>query len=130
MFCCFYVPVFTCSALQHPCVAIATLPLADTAALAQLPNRRAYELAFSSTYVFAGTRPAFLEVERVAFKRPVDVGDLVRFRATVLSCTPNEEAAKRGGFSGKAAKVHAEVTTTVIKPESGESQATNSFVFV
>jgi len=41
--------------------------------------RRAYEIAFSTAYTFAGTRPSFYEVAHVDFLSPVDVGDLMRF---------------------------------------------------
>lgn len=33
--------------------------------------RRAFELAFSTCYVFAGARPLFLEVDHVDFRKPV-----------------------------------------------------------
>jgi acyl-coenzyme A thioesterase 9 len=33
--------------------------------------RRAYELAFSTCYVFGGMRPLFLEVDHVDFRKPV-----------------------------------------------------------
>lgn len=49
-----------------------------------LPCRRAYELAFASTYMFAGQRPTFKEVDEVTFMRPVDVGDLLRLRSCIL----------------------------------------------
>lgn len=46
--------------------------------------RRAFELAFASCYVFAGSRPIFDCVDDVQFKKPVDVGDLMRLRSCVL----------------------------------------------
>jgi acyl-coenzyme A thioesterase 9 len=46
--------------------------------------RRAFELAFSTCYAFAGTRPAFLLVDDITFRRPVDVGDLLRLKSHVL----------------------------------------------
>ena len=46
--------------------------------------RRAFELAFSTTYMFAGTRPEFLLVNEVTFQHPVDIGDLLRFRSSVV----------------------------------------------
>lgn len=47
-------------------------------------DRRAFELAFSTTYMFAGTRPEFLLVDEVTFQHPVDIGDLLRFRSSVV----------------------------------------------
>ena len=40
--------------------------------------RRAFEIAFSCCYVFAGSRPHFLAVDDVTFKRPVDVGTMLQ----------------------------------------------------
>ena len=47
--------------------------------------RRAFELAFATTYVSGGARPHFKQVSDMNFLRPVDVGDLLRFRARVLN---------------------------------------------
>ena len=46
--------------------------------------RRAFELAFTTAYLFAGKRPVFLELDLVTFKAPVSVGDLLRFESCVL----------------------------------------------
>lgn len=35
--------------------------------------RRAFEIAFSTCYVFGGSRPRFLEVDHVDFRRPVGI---------------------------------------------------------
>ena len=35
--------------------------------------RRAFELAFSTTYAFAGVQPHFLEVDHVDFFKPVSI---------------------------------------------------------
>lgn len=40
--------------------------------------RRAFEIAFSCCYVFAGSRPHFLAVDDVTFKRPVEVGTMLQ----------------------------------------------------
>ena len=42
--------------------------------------RRAFELAFATTYVFGGDRPVFKQVSDMDFLRPVDVGDLLRLK--------------------------------------------------
>ncbi|KAG9149546.1 hypothetical protein Leryth_014336 [Lithospermum erythrorhizon] len=44
----------------------------------------AFELAYSTAYVFAGVMPSFVEVDHVDFLRPVDVGDFLRFKSCVL----------------------------------------------
>jgi len=46
--------------------------------------RKAFEVAFSTAYVFGGARPIFLEVDEVSFLAPVDVGDLLVFNSRVL----------------------------------------------
>lgn len=38
--------------------------------------RRAFELAFSTTYMFAGSRPQFLLVDEVTFQHPVSNSQL------------------------------------------------------
>lgn len=45
---------------------------------------RPHQIAFSTAYLFGGSRPEFLEVAHIDFKLPVDVGDLVRFDSVVL----------------------------------------------
>ena len=48
---------------------------------------RAYDLALATCYTFAGAYPRFKEVGEVTFKKPVDIGDLVRLRSRVI-CKP------------------------------------------
>jgi acyl-coenzyme A thioesterase 9 len=75
--------------------------------------RRAFELAFSTCYVFGGITPLFLEVDHVDFRRPVDVGDLLRFKSCVLYTeTENVEQPL----------IHVEVVAHVTKPENRSSE--------
>ena len=53
-----------------------------------IAHRRAYELAFATTYSFGGCRPHFVMVDEVTFSRPVDVGDLLKLNSRVLYSTP------------------------------------------
>jgi len=46
--------------------------------------RRAFELGFATSYMFAGSRPIFKQVGEITFKKPVDVGDLLSLHSTVL----------------------------------------------
>ncbi|GIL91073.1 hypothetical protein Vretifemale_18757 [Volvox reticuliferus] len=57
--------------------------------------RRAYELAFATTYMFGGVRPAFHKVEEITFTRPVDVGDLLRLTSTVVHASHMSEQKER-----------------------------------
>lgn len=52
---------------------------------------RAFELAFSTAYTFAGLVPCFLEVDHVDFLRPVDVGDFLHFQPCVLYTEVNPD---------------------------------------
>mmetsp|Transcript_5444 Transcript_5444/g.15149 ORF Transcript_5444/g.15149 Transcript_5444/m.15149 type:complete len:278 (+) Transcript_5444:221-1054(+) len=92
--------------------------------------RRAFELAFTTCYSFAGSRPAFLLVDDISFRLPVDVGDLLRLKSCVLHVEHKEG---RGppwlGSQPTHAVVHVEVTAAVVKPEQASSHVTNTFQF-
>lgn len=81
---------------------------------------RAFELAFSTAYVFAGMMPCFLEVDHVDFLRPVDVGDFLRFKSCVLY-TEYENADQP--------LINIEVVAHVTKPELRSSEVSNKFYF-
>lgn len=81
---------------------------------------RAFELAFSTAYTFAGLMPYFLEVDHVDFLRPVDVGDFLRFKSCVLY-TEFEHAEKP--------LINVEVVAHVTRPELRSSEVSNTFYF-
>ena len=54
--------------------------------------RRAFELAFATAYLFCGTKPSFLEVDEVTFRRPVEIGNLLQFESR---CAPNTAFLRR-----------------------------------
>ncbi|KAI4326343.1 hypothetical protein MLD38_031667 [Melastoma candidum] len=81
---------------------------------------QAYELAFSTAYVFAGLVPYFLEVDHVDFLRPVDVGDFLRLSSCVLYTElekPDEPL------------INVEVVAHVARPEMRTSEVSNTFYF-
>ena len=82
--------------------------------------RRAFELAFATTYVFGGAKPKFHSVADMNFLRPVEVGDLMRIRARVLHATRT---------SCGRPSVDVEVEALVTKPESLRSEVSNTFMF-
>lgn len=82
--------------------------------------RRAYELAFCSVYSFGGSQPTFIEVDRIDFLAPVEVGSIVRLDSQVLHTGQHE--------CGKWV-VFCEVRASVLQPEKGESSTTNTFTF-
>uniref|UniRef100_A0A2P2IV29 Acyl-CoA thioesterase n=1 Tax=Rhizophora mucronata TaxID=61149 RepID=A0A2P2IV29_RHIMU len=81
---------------------------------------RAFELAFSTAYAFAGMVPYFLEVDHVDFLRPVDVGDFLRFKSCVLY-TEYEHS--------EQPLINVEVVAHVTRPELRSSEVSNTFYF-
>ncbi|KAF4387585.1 hypothetical protein G4B88_003912 [Cannabis sativa] len=82
--------------------------------------RRAVELAFSTTYSFAGVVTHFLEVDHVDFLRPVDVGDFLRLKSCVLY-TELQNPTKP--------LINVEVVAHVTRPELRSSEVSNKFYF-
>ncbi|ONH92633.1 hypothetical protein PRUPE_8G185500 [Prunus persica] len=80
---------------------------------------RAFELAFSTAYAFAGLVPYFLEVDHVDFLRPVDVGDFLRFKSCVLYTEVNPDQPL----------INIEVVAHVTRPELRSSEVSNTFYF-
>ncbi|KAK4483008.1 hypothetical protein RD792_010184 [Penstemon davidsonii] len=81
---------------------------------------RAFELAFSTAYTFAGMMPSFLEVDHVDFLRPVDVGNFLRFKSCALytECENPDHPL-----------IHVEVVAHVTRPEFRSSEVSNRFYF-
>ncbi|KAK8565116.1 hypothetical protein V6N12_058691 [Hibiscus sabdariffa] len=81
---------------------------------------RAFELAFSTAYAFAGLVPSFLEVDHVDFLMPVDVGDFLRLTSCVLYTeleNPDQPL------------INVEVVAHVTRPEIRSSEVSNTFHF-
>ncbi|KAK2651140.1 hypothetical protein Ddye_018629 [Dipteronia dyeriana] len=81
---------------------------------------RAFELAFSTAYAFAGMVPYFMEIDHVDFLRPVDVGDFLRFKSCVLYTkleNPDQPL------------INIEVVAHVTRPEIRSSEVSNAFYF-
>ncbi|XP_057772650.1 acyl-coenzyme A thioesterase 2, chloroplastic-like [Salvia miltiorrhiza] len=81
---------------------------------------RAFELAFSTAYAFAGMMPSFVEADHVDFLKPVDVGDFLRFK----SCVLYTEAENSG-----RPLIHVEVVAHVTRPELRSSEVSNTLYF-
>jgi len=47
--------------------------------------RRAFELAFSTAYVFSSGQPRVQVIDDVQFQRPVEIGTLLRLNARVVA---------------------------------------------
>ncbi|XWS35373.1 hypothetical protein CRYUN_Cryun21dG0120800 [Craigia yunnanensis] len=83
-------------------------------------KRKASELAFSNAYAFAGAAPCFLEVDHVDFFKPVDVGNFLRLKSSVLY-TELENPMKP--------LINVEVVAHVTRPELRSSEVSNKFYF-
>jgi len=71
-------------------------------------------------------------VDKVLFKTPVDIGDLVRFGARVVATSqPPSSSSPSPSQSNKAqAKAVVEVTAQVVQPALQKSHISNVFTFV
>ena len=62
--------------------------------------------------MFAGTRPTCVRVDDISFRRPVDVGDLLRFHSYVIDVhqedVSSEDEEVKVGLGGRGAKGRAE----------------------
>jgi len=81
---------------------------------------RAFDLALATCYNFSGRKPYFREVDKIIFKKPVDIGDLVRFKSRVVYASDDP--------INPLAQI--EVTTQVVRPERASSFFSNSFNFI
>ncbi|XP_002275033.1 acyl-coenzyme A thioesterase 2, chloroplastic [Vitis vinifera] len=82
--------------------------------------RKALELAFSTTYAFAGAAPLFVEADHVDFLKPVDVGNFLRLKSCVLY-TELENPTRP--------LINVEVVAHVTRPELRSSEVSNTFYF-
>ncbi|KAI4304151.1 hypothetical protein MLD38_039701 [Melastoma candidum] len=82
--------------------------------------RRAFELAYATSYAFAGAAPRFLEVDHVDFLKPVDVGNFLRLHSCVLYTELDDPAQPH---------INIEVVAYVTRPEIRSSEVSNRFYF-
>ncbi|KAI9178333.1 hypothetical protein LWI28_025231 [Acer negundo] len=78
---------------------------------------RAFELAFSTAYAFAGMVPYFLEIDHVDFLRPVDVGDFCVLSLCFVYKLENPDQPL----------INIEVVAHVTRPEIRSSEVSNAF---
>jgi acyl-coenzyme A thioesterase 9 len=92
--------------------------------------KQAFELAFVNAYQFLGTQPVFREVDRVLFRHPVEIGDILRLDSCIIWTTPRgEKNPNTGNHSPAHPMVHVEVIANVISPELQTLKVTNVFHF-
>lgn len=93
--------------------------------------RRACELAWSTAYVFGGTRPIFYEVDQVQFSMPVNVGDILNFHSRILYRNTKKELKDFSGLSLQSdiAMVSVEVEAWIVDPSKASAKLSNQFYF-
>ena len=102
--------------------------------------RRAFELAFTTAYLFGGRLPRFEEVDDVSFKLPVEVGRLVQFESAVLYVSgagqrdpldfdSHELLCVEPPVRDGRPRVHIEVRAKKVEPERAASEESNTFHF-
>jgi acyl-coenzyme A thioesterase 9 len=77
--------------------------------------RKAFELAYSTAYLFAGKRPLFSALGDITFNNAVEIGALLDLRAAVVYTENND--------------IQVHVTARVHTPEQKKSIKTNDFAF-
>lgn len=104
--------------------------------------RRAFELGFATTYLFAGSRPSFVRVDEVTFRKPVDVGSLLRFKSHVVdmqykpASTQQQRAGQQqqqqqqGEAEEEEAHIAVEVAAVISQPEQRDTTHTNTFRYI
>ena len=91
--------------------------------------RQAFQLAHSTAYLFGGSRPWCELIDNIVFRKPVNIGDLLRFKSVVLHSAEVNNTI--GGTNAKDRKgvLHVQVETIVTNAEKLTSSVTNTFNF-
>jgi hypothetical protein len=91
-------------------------------------------VAESCAFIFGGALPELQSVDKVLFKTPVDIGDLVRFGARVVATSqppsPSNTSNLAQAQTKAKAKAVVEVTAQVVQPALQRSHISNVFTFV
>ncbi|KZV98933.1 Thioesterase/thiol ester dehydrase-isomerase [Exidia glandulosa HHB12029] len=82
--------------------------------------RLAYELAYANASLFAHRPMRFLSLDDISFRRPVNIGSIVRLTSLVAHSTSNEVY---------PAVIHVRVQADVLDIVTGSAQTTNDFRF-
>jgi acyl-coenzyme A thioesterase 9 len=80
---------------------------------------KAYMLAQANAYLFSGMQGTLSLVDKITFRRPVEISDLIRLRSR---CTYSSNETPR--------RMVVQVTCDVVHPEHGTSFQSNNFTFV
>ncbi len=77
--------------------------------------RLAFELSFSTAYLFERKQPVFVCMDDITFLKPVEIGSMLSLDATVVYT--------QDGYA------IVETIASVINPHIGQKEVTNTFVF-
>lgn len=77
--------------------------------------RRGFELAYIAAFCFSKHRPRFIALDDNSFLKPVEIGSVVTFTATIVYA------------EGESCTV--QVNVEVLHPETGKTETTNIFYF-
>ena len=80
---------------------------------------RAFMLAQANAYLFSGKPATLTMVDKITFRRPVEISDLIRLRSRITYCSKEDPY-----------RMVVMVTCDVARPENGISYQSNKFTFV
>jgi acyl-coenzyme A thioesterase 9 len=85
---------------------------------------KAYMLAQANAYMFSGERSNLDYIDEITFKKPVEIGDMIRLRSRVVYVSHRDHA------KDLPRKYCIEITCNVVKPETKKTFMSNKFIFV
>lgn len=85
---------------------------------------KAYMLAQANAYMFSGERSNLDYIDEITFKKPVEIGDMIRLRSRVVY------VCHRDHDRDQPRKYCIEIICNVVKPETKKTFMSNKFIFV
>ncbi|KAF8556736.1 Thioesterase/thiol ester dehydrase-isomerase [Imleria badia] len=82
--------------------------------------RLAYELGFANSCVFTRSHVSFLSLDNISFRKPVNIGSILRLESQILNASDLGEL---------PAVVHVRVQANVVDVKTGREETTNDFRF-
>ncbi|KIJ18171.1 hypothetical protein PAXINDRAFT_161655 [Paxillus involutus ATCC 200175] len=82
--------------------------------------RLAYELGFANSCLFTRSHVTFRSLDGISFRKPVNIGSILRLESQILNATPPGEL---------PAAVHVRVQANVVDVKTGQEETTNDFRF-
>ncbi|KAF9219366.1 Thioesterase/thiol ester dehydrase-isomerase [Gyrodon lividus] len=82
--------------------------------------RLAYELGFANSCLFTRSHVRFLSLDGISFRKPVNIGSILRLESQILNASPPGEL---------PAAVHVRVQANIVDVKTGQEETTNDFRF-